>query len=215
MAYGYASTRMKTIRSPMLVGFLLFTGGIIGLATIEQGDSTSAIIFNGLAGLGFGGLLVLVVAGVHLSTPHHLVATATAVTTSARAVAGTVSAAAFSAAFNNRLAVCLPRYVTQEALRSGLPASSATAFVVALSGNNQTALAQVPGVTPAIIGVGVVALKQAFADSVRVVYIIAAPFGVVGCVLCFFLGDLSATMNYLVEAPVEDLRKKHGQQEKA
>jgi hypothetical protein len=41
------------------------------------------------------------------------------------------------------------------------------------------------------------------------VYIIEAPFGVVACLACFFLGDLKSVMNYSVDAPVEDLRAKH------
>lgn len=66
-----------------------------------------------------------------------------------------------------------------------------------------------PGVQPAIIGAGVSALLQAFADSIRVVYIIAAPFGALAVIACFFMGDLSKVMNYRVDAPVEDLHAKH------
>ena len=85
--------------------------------------------------------------------------------------------------------------------------------MAALAGNKTDALAKVPGVTPAIIGAGVVALKQALADSIRVVYIIAAPFGALACILCLFIGDLRKTMNYIVEAPVEELRARRHQTE--
>jgi hypothetical protein len=88
--YGYVSTNFRTIKSPLFIGFLLFTGGMAGLATIQPNDSTNAVIFAGLSGLGMGGPLVLVIAGVQLSTPHQLIATATAVTTSSIAVSATV-----------------------------------------------------------------------------------------------------------------------------
>jgi hypothetical protein len=52
--YGYISTKLRTIRLPLFVGFLLFTGGIIGFATVQPNNSTSAIAFSGLAGLGMG-----------------------------------------------------------------------------------------------------------------------------------------------------------------
>lgn len=198
----------------MFVGFLLLTAGMIGLATIQPDDSTSAVVFNGLAGLGFGGPLVLIVAGVHLSTPHHLIATATAVTTSARAVAATVFTASYSAAFNNRLAVYLPQYISQAALGAGLPASSVPGFVSALSGTGQATLGSIPGITPAVTAVGTRALRQAYADGLRVVFIIGAPFGALACVMCFFLGDMSKTMNYMVEAPVEALRHKRREEVK-
>ena len=207
--YGYASTKLRTIRSPLFVGFLLLTAGIVGLATIQPNDSTRTIIFAGLAGIGFGAPLVLIIAGVQLSTPHHLIATATAVTTSARAVSATVFTAIFAAALNTRLAKYIPSYVAAAALRAGLPKSSVMAFVEALAADDTAALPKVPGVTPTIIGAGVVALKQALADGIRVVYIIAVPFGVVACIACFFLGDMKKTMNYHVDAPIEDLHAKH------
>ena len=207
--YGYASTKLRTIRAPLFVGFLLFTSGIVGLATIQPNDSTNSLIFAGLAGLGMGGPLVLVIAGVQLSTPHHLIATATAVTTSSRAVSATIFTAIYGAALGTRLDKDIPSYVAEAAIKAGLPPASLDAFVGAIAGNNATALPGIPGVNPAIIAAGLGGLKQAFADGIRVVYIIAAPFGALACIACYFLGDLKKTMNYYVDAPVEDLHAKH------
>jgi hypothetical protein len=188
---------------------LLFTSGMVGLATIQPNDSTNAIVFAGLAGLGMGGPLVLIVAGVQLSTPHHLIATATAVTTSSRAVSATIFTAIYGATLSTRLSKDIPSYVAAAAAKAGLPQSSLGAFIAALAGNNLAALPSIEGVTPTIISAGVAALKQAFADAIRAVYIIAVPFGAVACVACFFLGDLKSVMNYSVDAPVEDLHAKH------
>lgn len=209
MVYGYISTKLRTIRSPLLVGFLLFTAGIVGFATIQPNDSTRTVVFSGLAGLGFGAPLVLIVAGVQLSTPHHLIATATALTTCSRAVSSAVFTAINAAALNTRLDNYIPNYVAEAALRAGLPRTSLAAFVGALASNNRAALSNVAGITPSIIDAGVVALKQAFADGIRVVFIIAAPFGALACIGCFFLGDLKETMTYRVDAPLEDLHAKH------
>lgn len=156
---------------------------------------------------------MLIVAGVQLSTPHHLIATATAVTTSARAVAATVFTAIYSAALSTRLERYIPAYVPKAAVGAGLPPSSIPAFMGAITGTDPTAVTSVPGVTPAIAAAGVAALKQAFADGVRVVYIIAVPFGVIACIAVLCLGDLRDVMNYRVDAPVEDLhhhRKQDG-----
>jgi hypothetical protein len=182
---------------------------MVGLATIQPNDSTNAIVFAGLAGLGMGGPLVLIVAGVQLSTPHHLIATATAVTTSSRAVSATIFTAIYGATLSTRLSKDIPSYVAAAAAKAGLPQSSLGAFIAALAGNNLAALPSIEGVTPTIISAGVAALKQAFADAIRAVYIIAVPFGAVACVACFFLGDLKSVMNYSVDAPVEDLHAKH------
>ena len=204
--YGYFSTRYRSIRAPLLLGFFLLTAGIIGLATIQPAAELNALAFAGLAGLGFGSPLILLIAAVQLSTPHHLIATATAATTCSRAVATTVFTAIFSAAMNARLKRYIPEYISHAAVQAGLPASSLGAFVKDLTAGNTSGLSNVPGVNPEITIAGVDALKHAYADGVRVVYIIAAPFGILACVCCFFLGDLRSAMNYKVDAPLEDLR---------
>lgn len=185
------------------------TGGLVGLATTQPGDSTKAIVFSGLVGLGFGAPLALIIAGVQLSTPYHLIATATALTTSTRAVAAAMFTAIYSAVVSNRLDNYIPSYVAKAAVRAGLPITSVPAFVEALASNNVTALPHIPGVTPLVIGSGVNALKHAFADGLRAVFMIAAPFGALACIACFFLGDMKAVMNYHVDAPMEDLHAKN------
>lgn len=207
--FGYFSTKFRTVREPLAVGFLIFTGSIVGFACIQPNFSAATIAFGCLAGFGFGSALILLVAAVQLSTPHHLIATATAVLTSTRAVFATVFTAIYAAALRQRLGTKLPSYVAQAATESGLAPSSLEAFLGAFLSNDPDALAQVSGATPAVIGASAVALKQAFADSFRIIYIIAAPFGVVAIIASLCLGNLRSVMNYSVDAPVEKLQAKH------
>ncbi len=207
--WGFISTRFRTIREPMAAGYFIFTAATVGMATIQPSDSLNAIAFASLAGLGFGAALVLVVSGVQLCTPHHLIATATAVIISTRAVAASGFTAIFAAAFRTRLNNKVPSYVTAAALKAGLPAKSVKQFVGAIAANDIAALSRVSGVTPSITAAGLVSFRQAMADSVRVVYIIAAPIGVLGIVAALFLGNVASTMNYRVDAPVEELKAKH------
>jgi hypothetical protein len=210
LIWAYWSTHWRTVRAPLLAGFLCFTAGIGGLASIQPDQSISALAFAALAGIGFGAPLILIVTGVQLATPHHLIATATSVTTSARAVAATVFTAIYAAAFTTRLDGKLPNYVASAAINAGLPPTSVKAFVSALLEKDQTALMQIPGISLQIIGAGAAAAKQAFADSLRVVYLIAVPFGVLACIGCLFLGDFRTAMTYRVDAPVEELYAKRG-----
>ena len=206
--WGLISTRLRRIKEPLAIAFLVCTGGVIGLATIQSDDDIKSLIFAGLAGIGFGGLIILIIAAVQLATPHHLIATATAITVSSRAVAASVFTAIYVAAFSDRLKKKLPSYIAAAALKAGLPKSSLKAFAAALVGNDQAALVHIPGVTSAIISAGVGALKQTYADSVRVVFIIAAPFGVAAAISCWFLAHMRKTMNYKVDAPMEELTTK-------
>ena len=165
-------------------------------------------MFSGLAGIGFAALITLLVTGLQLATPHHVITTATALFVSSRAIAASVFTAVYAAAFAARFKEKLPAYVVKAVVTAGLPLASVPAFIEALATSDVAALPKIPGVTPTIIAAGSVAAKQAFADSIRVVFIIAAPFGAVACVTCLFLGDLKSTMNYKVDAPLEDLAAK-------
>jgi hypothetical protein len=181
----------------------------VGLATIEPGESFNQLAFAALAGLGFGGPIVLITAGVQLNVPHHLMATATAVVNSSRAVGATIFTSIYAAILTKNLKSKIPKYVGEAAAKAGLPASSIPSFVEALAANNQAKLSSVPGSTPAIIQHSIAALKQAYADSLRDIFIIGAPFGLLACALCFFLCGYKHMMSYRVEAPVEDLHAKH------
>lgn len=200
--------RFGTVRTPLFTGFLIYTAGLVGLATIKPHDDLRCLIFAGLAGLGFGAPLVLITAAVQLSTPHHLIATATAVATSARAVGATVFTAIYSAAYGSVIGVNLPDDIGSAAIKAGLSVEYVHAFIGALTSQNITALYAIPGVNSTIIDAATLAEGQAYADSLHVVYYIAIPFGILACLICFFLGDLRSTMNYRVDAPVENLTAK-------
>lgn len=197
-----------------MAGFVILTGGIVGLASIQPGDNINSLAFAALAGLGFGAPLILVISGVQLSVPHHLIATATAATTCSRAVAAAVFTAIASAAMTSRLDKYMLAYTAKAALEAGLPQSSLAGFIKALTSGDTVALQNVAGVSSHITEAGVIALKQAYADGIRVVFIIAAPFGVLAIIACIFLGDVKSVMNYGVDAPVEDLHAKHLRQNK-
>jgi hypothetical protein len=207
--WGFFSTRLRTIRSPLFLGFALLTAGNIGMATLQPGDNANQIGYAAVAGIGLGAPIILLITGVQLAIPHNLIATGTAVANTSRAIGGTVIVAACSAAFTNQLATKLPAYIAHAAALAGLPMSSITSLVGAMATNDQAALASVPGISPNIILASVSAAQQAYADSIRLVYIIAAPFGIVGCICCVLLGDVKKTMTYRVDAPIEDLQTKH------
>lgn len=157
-----------------------------------------------------GSPLVVAMTGVQLATPHHLIATASATTATARAVAATIFTAVNSAVLTQRLDSYIPNYIAKAVMVAGLPATSVPAFIGAFMSQSQTLLSQVPGIRLEIIAAAAEALKQAYADGIRVVFIIAAPFGLLACIGCLFLGDLSSKMTYAVEAPVEELHGRKG-----
>ncbi|KIV91817.1 hypothetical protein PV10_06314 [Exophiala mesophila] len=209
LVWGYLSTRFRTIRELLSIGFLMVTGAMIGLATLQPDTGNVAIGMACLSGIGSASPLILIITAVQLSTPPHLIATATGVTTSVRSIGATMFTAVYSAALQTRTAEKIPAYVAKAAAEAGLTPASIPAFIKAIASGNPAALAEVPGVSPTIIGLGVAAFKQAFADSIRVVYIIAAPFSMLAAICSLGLASYRRTMNYKVDAPVEDLHAHH------
>lgn len=209
LLWGYWSAKWRTLRAPLFCGFLVWTVGLSGLATIQPGDNFRQLAFMAVAGIGFGAPLVLIISGVQLATPHSFIGTVTAVTMTFRAIAATAFTAIYAAVLSNRLGSKIPADIPPAVVKAGLPPTSIPAFIEALTGANQTALAMVPGVNKAIIAAGSLALKQAWADSLRVIFIIAAACGAVACVACLFLADVTKQMDYHVDAPIEKLHAGH------
>ena len=208
MVYGAVSAKTKSVRWPLLFGFALWTCGLIGQATMQPAQRSAALGTLTLVGFGLSGPLLLILAGTHLSIPPHLMATGSAAVVCMRAFGATIFTAVYAAVVSGRLKELIPKYIAEAVLALELPTTSLGSFVGALTAHDEAALAHIPGVTPQIIGAGVAALQQAFTDAIRVVFIIAACFGAVACLLCCCLESLREFMDYVVDAPVEAIQQR-------
>ncbi|KAH7089425.1 putative siderophore iron transporter [Paraphoma chrysanthemicola] len=206
--WAYLSSRYRNIRWPMFGGFFIWTAGAIGFATLQPDTGFNSMAFAGLSGIGFAAPLVMIIAGVQLSVPHDLIATATSVATSSRALANAITTSVYVAIFRKRLSSVIPARIPPAVIAAGLPLSSIPGFIGALTANNPSALMAVPGVTPSIINIGAAAYKQALADSIRIVFIITAVIGTLGTGCVILLDNMKERMNYQTDAPVEDLHAK-------
>ncbi|KEF62896.1 uncharacterized protein A1O9_00870 [Exophiala aquamarina CBS 119918] len=206
--WAWASTRFRNIRDPLLAGLVIYVAGNIGFTTLQPGQSLNALIFAGIGGIGFGAPLVAIISGIQLSTPHSLIATATALAVCSRSIFAAVFTAIFSAVLTNRLPGELASKVPPAIIAAGLPPTSVEAFIAALTSGDTEALQQVAGVTAEIIGAGVLALQQSYANAIRVIFIIVSAFGALAVVFAAFIDDLKSGMNYRVEAPMEVLQAK-------
>ena len=206
--WAYISIRLRRIREPLAASFLVFAAGLAAMASIQPGSGTAFMVYAGIAGLGFSGPLILIITAVQLAVPHSLISTASAATVSSRSVSASVASSIYVAIFTSRLTKRLPVAVGGAAVQAGLPASSVPAFVGDIASGAIPALSSVPGVTPAIVAAGIQAFKVAFLNSARVVYIIAASVGALAVALCFVMGNQRDRMDYVVEAPLEDLHAK-------
>ncbi|KEF62747.1 uncharacterized protein A1O9_00720 [Exophiala aquamarina CBS 119918] len=208
--YGYIGTKFRTVRWPLMFGFLMYAAGIGALISVRPNNSTNALIFSGLAGLGLGAPLALLFVSVQLAVPHHVLATATALVASARAIGISISTAVFTVVLSKVTASKVAAWVPDAAVAAGVPAAELSAFVTAIASSDPD-VSNIPGVTATMIQAGVMAMKNATCDALHVVFAIALPFGLISVPIAYFLGSYKDSMNYIVEAPMEELHAKRGQ----
>jgi hypothetical protein len=76
-----------------------------------------------------------------------------------------------TAIFSSKLATELPAQIAPRVLALGFNPQYLGAFIGALASQNIPAVAQIPGVTPMIIGAGVEGLKTAFIHSIKWIWV--------------------------------------------
>lgn len=182
LLFGAYATRMKSLRWPIFVAFVLILLYSILMTTTTPGTSKASLLgYPAFAGAGYGVVVPLLVVAGQFSTPPELISLTSGLLIVVRAVGDTVSLAVNNAVFAGALSTHLAPKVSAAVLPLGLPPSSLGMFIGALSASNAKLLGQVPGVTPEIIGAGVAALKEAYSIGFRNVWIVAVAFTAVAC----------------------------------
>jgi MFS family permease len=180
---GLFSAKRKSVRTPLIVGFLGLMIFNILMATTNSKASKS--VFWGypvLGGLGLGCVLPINMVAAQLSTPKELVALASGLIISFRSFGGSVGLAINSAIFSSTLSSNLPKKIAEATLPLGLPPASLLGFIGALAAGNVTAVEKVSGVTPQIIEAGTNALRDAYSIAFRNVWIAASCFTLIAII---------------------------------
>jgi hypothetical protein len=127
------------------------------------------------------------------------IGTATGAGGSARSTISTICSTVYTVVLSNRLAATIPARVPGALISAGLPASSVTAFLSAITvGNFDT----VPEVTPNIIAAGVRAYQEASAAAYKTVFLTTLAFSGVGIIVSYWcpnvdkllVGDVAITL---------------------
>ncbi len=160
---GFVIWRWRSVRLPTIAGFLGFL--IYFIVAAVSTTSTPEANFWGymiFLGMGLGLLLTALVVVAQFSTPPELIAITSGLVLSVRSLGASTGLAIYQAVFSQGLSKNLVPKITGAVLPLGLPDDSLLAFLGALTTGDETALANIPGVTPEIIAAGAQALQQAY-----------------------------------------------------
>ncbi|KAL3444200.1 fungal trichothecene efflux pump [Aspergillus insuetus] len=131
--------------------------------------------------------------GVTLVVEPQDIGLATGVLGSLRALGGAIAQAVYVSVLDNELQKNIPAYVGPAATDAGLPESSITDLLSALSassGTSSSGLDAVPGINDSIVAAATAAMKVAFSRSFRVVFFCTIPFSVVLIVSSCFVPNM-------------------------
>jgi hypothetical protein len=196
-AGAYCSVK-KSIRLPATCAFVLFLIFNILMANINvQTSSTNIWGYPVFLGVGLGMCLSSLLAVAQLSTPPHLIATASGLMISVRSLGGAVGLAIYVAVFNHGIAANLGPKVAAATIPLGLPSKSIGPLIASLTSGDAAAAKHVPGVTLAIIKAAVLALEEAFVIAFRYVWISAGAFTLVALAGTVFSSGTKKTISVL------------------
>lgn len=204
-ATGWYCAAARRIRWVTVAAFTVFLVFFICMATAGPASGRAVWFFPVLMGAALGMTLTSLITAAQLSTPPNLIAVASGLVISVRSLGGTVALAickltsphaylvtttksftdhtnfAVNALFLDETSH-LGENIAAAAVAAGLPSSDIGQFVAALSTQNETALASIPGATPQVIGAGADALSATYLAAFRHVWIAAACFVAVAAI---------------------------------
>ncbi|KAJ6093291.1 hypothetical protein N7486_008580 [Penicillium sp. IBT 16267x] len=200
----WSSTR-KVVRSPLFVGVSSLVLFNILMATITPHTTLTVLWgYAVFAGLGLGMILPTVMVAAQMDTPPELISITSGLMTSIRSFGAAVGLAINNAIIHNSFSTNLARKIAEAVLPLGFPQAELPALIGALSSQSASAVASVPGVTPAIGLAGLAAFKDAYSIAFRDAWITAACFVFVAAIATLFLVNPSKEFNAHIDAPAEE-----------
>ena len=150
-------------------------------------ETDKAVVAIGtVAGFGVGGILVPAATVALIVVPDSLLATTAALSLSIRTLGGSIGYTIYLAVFTNKITVNLPAYVAKYAIEAGLPASDAKAFVTTFL-TKPKEIVTAAGYTPRIAAAATLGSRWAYSESLRWVWFVSIPFGILSIIACFFI----------------------------
>ncbi|OCK83985.1 MFS general substrate transporter [Lepidopterella palustris CBS 459.81] len=164
-------------RENLMISIILMTTFISALAVGNPTNPKTVIAFTVFAGWGVGGVIAPISTVTLSATPDAFIATVVSISNALRFLGGAVGYSIYYAIFNGKIKAKLPTAVANAAAMAGLPLASIQTFVGVFL-TEPTKLATVPGVTPQVIAAAGMAAKEAYAESIKYVWLSTIPFGV-------------------------------------
>ena len=189
-------------RELLVISSCMMTAGVGALAAVNQNNSSLGIGMSFLGGFGVGGIIVPAAIILTIVSPDEVIATVTAITLSIRLIGGSIGYAVYFNVFENKVTAVFPSIVGTAVIEAGLPPTEIVAFLTAIAAQNMTAIAQLKGITPAILAAAQSGVSDAYVLGFQRVYYVSIAFGAAAIIASIFLGDIR---KYMVDRVAVDI----------
>lgn len=158
------------------------------LALVTPHRIAMGIVFQTLASIPFGWVLILCYVTVGLHIPQRDLGLAAGLVGASRFLGGAVGSTILFTIFDNKAATAVPQHVAAAATQLGYPVSKVPGLLGALSSGNSSELANVPS---NVLLAAVDALKWGYNSAFVVTWLATIPFGVLALLFGVFIRDPS------------------------
>ncbi|KAI9729356.1 MAG: hypothetical protein M1834_006879 [Cirrosporium novae-zelandiae] len=195
---GVIFKRLGHAKWQLIACCLLYTSFVGGMAAATADTKPLALAFTILAcfGVGYLEFITIVIAGLVCSPSD--IGLACGLLGSLRQVSGCIATTIYMSILTNRLGTTIPSNIIPAALSAGLPGSEIPTLLKALTAAAGTpspsSLTSVPGITSQIISAVDLAVKTAYAQAFRTVYLASIAFGGLALVAALFSKDIAHLM---------------------
>ncbi|KAH8923355.1 MFS general substrate transporter [Atractiella rhizophila] len=164
----YFSTKFKDVKWILTFGFCAFLTAVACFSTATVQDDRASIAYSVVAAIGMAPQTVLLVMTAQVfASPPALIATASSLVATVRALGGALGSAVMGAELNNRLGQELPQRFIPAAIAGGLPESSIPFALVAFRSASPALIASIPGITPSLTSILTPIVRKVYAYSFR------------------------------------------------
>ena len=189
-----------------MTAFSAFVIFFVLMATSTPTTSTQVWVYPTFLGFGLGVCLCTLVTAAQLCTPPELISQASGLMIGVRSFGGSIGLAIYNAIFATRISHSLVPSMAAALMPLGIPDTSISKLIPALTRHNAKAVAATPGMTPEIARVAERVFKDEHMVAFRWVWVAAGSFALVALVASLFLQDPKREFNGKIDAPAE--RKK-------
>ncbi|KAI1106032.1 fungal trichothecene efflux pump [Jackrogersella minutella] len=180
---------IRHIRWQLIIGCMWMSAFIGAMASIDPSKQGQAAAFSFLATIPVGWGEVVTMLMVQYVASDMDLGVAFAVVSSMRSIVGSIFTAAFTAEIANKLPLKLTSIVVPAVTAAGLPESSVTALLSAVSAGTAAALEAVPGMNDDILAVASASIAKAYAASYVYPFYTGLALGLVSLIAAIAIRD--------------------------